>query len=66
MKQLMEFKYKLKPQIGFLKTGKVLADVETYLLDIFKILVKRFFKSRIQSGKYFLANLGLIYNRLEL
>ena len=62
----MEFKYKLKPQIGFLKTGKVLTDGENYLLDFFKILLKRFFKSRIQSGKYFLANLGLIYNRLEL
>ena len=66
MKQLMEFKYKLKPQIGFLKTGKVLTDGENYLLDFFKILLKRFFKIQIQSGKYILANLGLIYNRLEL
>ena len=62
----MEFKYKLKPQIGFLKTGKVLTDGENYLLDFFKILLKRFFKIQIQSGKYILANLGLIYNRLEL
>ena len=66
MKKLMEFKYKLKPQIEFLKNGKVLTDGENYLLDFFKILLKRFFKIRIQSGKYILANLGLIYNRLEL
>ena len=66
MKQLMEFKYKLKPQIEFLKNGKVLTDGENYLLDFFKILLKRFFKIRIQSGKYILDNLGLIYNRLEL
>ena len=66
MKQLMEFKYKFKPQIGFLKTGKILADVETYLLGLFKIWLKLFFKSQIQSGKYILATLGLTYNRLEL
>ena len=66
MKQIMEFKYKLKPQIEFLKNGKVLTDGENYLLDFFKILLKRFFKIQIQSGKYILANLGLIYNRLEL
>ena len=62
----MEFKYKLKPQIEFLKNGKVLTDGENYLLDFFKILLNRFFKIRIQSGKYILENLGLIYNRLEL
>ena len=66
MKQLMEFKYKLKPQIGFLKTGKVLTDGENYLLDFFKILLKRFFKRRIQSGKYIFATLGVTYNRIEL
>ena len=66
MKQLMEFKYKLKPQIEFLKNGKVLTDGDNYLLDFFKILLKRFFKIRIQSCKYILVNLGLIYNRLEL
>ena len=66
MKQLMELKYKLKPQIEFRKTGKVLTYGETYLLDFFKILLIRFFKIRIQSGKYILATLGLIYKRLEL
>ena len=37
MKQLMEFKYKLKPQIEFLKNGKVLTDGENYLLDFLKV-----------------------------
>jgi len=62
----MELKYKLKPQIEFRKTGKVLTGSETYLLDLFKIWLKRFIKSRIQSGKYILATLGLTHHRLEL
>ena len=66
MNQLIELKYELIPQIKFRKTGKVLTGSEAYLLDPFKIWLKRFFKSRIQSGKYILATLGLTHHRLEL
>ena len=65
MKQIMEFKYKLTPQIEFFKTGKGLTCGESYLLEFVKLWIKRY-QSRIKSVKYIFVTLGLTYNRLEL